>query len=143
MNFEEKIIERLKRVEREVERLRVKESPGAWLDWTPAQTGWTALPLGTYRYCRVGKLVIAIIYMENGSSSSGDAILSLPIKSAADKRVYGFLPVIDSGAQLTEPGMWMVLEDSTSVYFYADATGIDFTSSGTKLVNGVIIYEAA
>ena len=64
-NFDEKTIERIKRLEKEVERLRVKESPGAWLDWTPTVTfaGGTTDPSTTTlqyaRYMQIGKIVIA------------------------------------------------------------------------------------
>jgi hypothetical protein len=139
----EKILERLKRLEREVERLKVKESPGAWLDWTPTQTGWTALPLGVYRYCRVGKLVIAIIYMADGSSNATNAVLSLPIQAAAYLYVNGFIGAADSGMNLSPPGFWTIEGGATEINFYKDATGANWTASGTKLVNGVIIYEAA
>ena len=143
MKFEEKIIERLKRLEREVERLMVKESPGAWMDWTPTQTGWTALPLGIYRYCRVGKLVIAIIYMADGASNATNAVLSLPIQAAAGPYVNGFIGAADSGMNLSTPGFWMIEGSATEINFYKDATGSSWTPSGIKLVNGVIIYEAA
>lgn len=141
----EKILERLKRLEREVERLRVKESPGAWLDWTPAQAGWAALPLGVYRYCRVGKLVIVSVAMVSGQSTNTYASLTLPIKSKnTGVHTYGTsLIVMDSGMQLATPGGWAVLYDSTLLYFWKDCAGTSWTPSGEKLVNGTIIYEAA
>ncbi|MDX9779628.1 MAG: hypothetical protein RBT66_01170 [bacterium] len=66
MNFEEKIIERLKRLEREVERLRVKESPGAWQDWTPTiiyTGGTTDYSITAYRsrYVKIGKTVTVAV----------------------------------------------------------------------------------
>jgi len=58
-NFDEKTVERIKKLEREVERLRVKESPGAWQDWTPTlNTGGADLSgYNSARYCQIGKLV--------------------------------------------------------------------------------------
>ena len=74
-NFDEKTVERIKKLEREVERLRVKESPGAWQNWTPTQTGWTALPTGTHRFCRNGQTVTCITYMSAGTSKNTTALL--------------------------------------------------------------------
>ncbi len=65
MNFDEKTVDRIKRLEKEVERLRVKESPGAWLDWTPTITfaGGSTDPSSITklhaRYTTIGKIVIA------------------------------------------------------------------------------------
>ena len=64
-NFDEKTVDRIKKLEREVERLRVKESPGAWTSWTPTVTfaGGTTDPSSTTkqyaRYTTIGKIVIA------------------------------------------------------------------------------------
>lgn len=62
-NFDEKVVDRIKRLEREVERLRVKESPGTWLDWTPtygAGTGMTFTSVSTIsaRYSKIGKVCL-------------------------------------------------------------------------------------
>lgn len=65
MNFDEKVVDRIKRLEREVERLQVKESPGAWVNWTPTVTfeGGTTDPSSiakvSARYTQIGKTVIA------------------------------------------------------------------------------------
>ena len=62
-NFEEKTVERIKKLEREVERLRVKESPGAWQSWTPtygAGTGMTFTSVSTIsaKYSKIGKVCL-------------------------------------------------------------------------------------
>lgn len=62
-SFEEAVISRLQLVEREVERLRVKESPGVWIDWTPtvgivgSGTAPTFSDTFINRYCKIGHLV--------------------------------------------------------------------------------------
>ena len=98
MNFEEKLIERLKRVEREVERLRVKESPGAWLDWTPTLTvsgGTAPTYTGAFinRYCQVGKLVVVTGQWYNttgGTAGAGasEILVTLPVAPKATYDVY-------------------------------------------------------
>ena len=85
MNFDEKVVDRIKKLEREVERLRVKESPGAWLDWTPTVTWSGAAPTTTTitaaRYCKVGKLVAFNVYLTitRGSGTSITASITPPV----------------------------------------------------------------
>lgn len=96
-NFDEKLVDRLKRLEREVERLRVKESPGAWLDWTPTLTvsGGTAPTYATFinRYCMVGKLVTVTGQWYNttgGTAGAGasEILVTLPVAPKAADDVY-------------------------------------------------------
>ena len=88
MNFEEKLIERIKKLEREVERLRVKESPGGWQDWTPTlNTG--AADLSGYdsaRFIQNGKLITLtfIAQYKNVTGSSGLIEISLPVNAAVN-----------------------------------------------------------
>jgi len=86
-NFDEKLIERLKRLEREVERLQVKEQPvGAWQSYTVSWTADTTNPSignGTLagRYTQIGKTCILIIGLTMGSTTtygSGNWSFSLP-----------------------------------------------------------------
>ena len=64
-NFDETMLKRLTKLEREVERLRVKESPGAWQDWTPtigyAGGGGTPTISAYGRYTIVGKIVYLLL----------------------------------------------------------------------------------
>ena len=62
-NFDETLMKRLTKLEREVERLQVKERPGAWKDWTPtygAGTGMTFTSVSTIsaRYLKIGKVCL-------------------------------------------------------------------------------------
>jgi hypothetical protein len=76
-NFDEKVVDRIKRLEREVERLRVKESPGAWLNWTPtiSWSGGTTNPgtvtINSARYCKIGKALMFNLQFTT-SVSAGD-----------------------------------------------------------------------
>ena len=91
MNFDEKVVDRIKKLEREVERLRVKESPGAWQSWTPTifWTGGNASPgtttITSARYCKVGKLVSFVAQITT-STTPGDRTgvnLSVPVTPKA------------------------------------------------------------
>ena len=92
-NFDETVIRRLTALEREVERLRVKERPvGAWQSYTPTWTAGTTNPSignGTLsgRYFQIGKLVYCQFTMRAGSNTtfgSGDWRFSYPVAPNID-----------------------------------------------------------
>lgn len=85
--FEDSIISRLQLLEREVERLQVKEQPvGAWQSYTVSWTAATTNPSignGTKvgRYVQIGKTCILVIGLTMGSTTtygSGNWSFSLP-----------------------------------------------------------------
>ena len=99
-DFDGKVIERLKRLEREVERLQVKEQPvGAWQSYTVSWTAVTTNPSignGTLigRYVQIGKTCILVIGLTMGSTTtygSGNWSFSLPktAKNTSGINFYG------------------------------------------------------
>lgn len=104
-DFDEKVVDRIKKLEREVERLRVKESPGAWANWTPTLTASTTNPtIGsgtlTGRYVAVGKLVIASVYIAFASDSnagSGVWRISFPVTPTNVTLITGSWSINDVG----------------------------------------------
>ena len=119
---------------------------GKWQSWTPAtQTGWTELPTGVYRYCKIGKLVMGIIYMSAGTSNSTVAQLSLPFTSANNgssmRGTTGY--VIDNGLTQTQPGTWAIFDNATVINLYKTFPEGSWTASGTKRIITVFFYEAA
>lgn len=145
MNFDERMMQRLTNAEREIERLKVKESAGAWLDWTPTLTGWTeSLPAGgVYRYCRIGKLVMLRIGMSAGTSNDTVASMTIPFTNFA-AQVNGTIGyAMNAGTFLTGACRWNIAGGETSVNFYSDMASGAWTASGTKRIYAVIIYEAA
>lgn len=143
-NFDEKTVERIKKLEREVERLRVKESPGVWQSWTPTQTGWTALPTGTYRYCRLGKMCFFAIDITAGTSNSTAARLTLPftVKSGV---WYGGVNgmCMDNGTVLSVATKWYIDSVLSIIQFGSDMGAGVFTASGTKRIRCEGFYEVA
>lgn len=200
-NFDEKTIERLKRLEREVERLRVWERPaggsgvtdhgalnpttanqavrkgfadatylgisakaadsdkldgldatdfvqnsalGVWHNWTPTQTGWTALPTGTYRYCQIGKMCFFAIDITAGTSNSTAATLTLPfpVKTGA---YYGGANgmAMDNGTVLSVASKWYINSADNKIYFGTDMGTGSWTASGTKRMRCEGFYEIA
>ena len=142
MNFDEKVVDRIKKLEREVERLRVKESPGAWQSWTPSsQTGWTALPTGTYKYLTVGKALFFSIDISDGTSNATSAVLALPIMPARRfNGVIGF--AVDNGTAITTACRWFA-ETNGNIYFYTNMSAGGWTASGTKRLRVSGFYEIA
>ena len=71
--FEEAIIQRIKQLEREVERLQRWERPklGQWTSFTPTYTGWTSGTVtGIFKYSVIGNIVFLLIDMTAGTSNS-------------------------------------------------------------------------
>ena len=132
---------------RDVEDLKRREIPaGLWKAWTPAsQTGWTALPEGTYRYTAIGKLVILRIAMTAGTSNATTASIALPFTSANVGSSVGGANAyaIDNGTGLTTMSKWAIAPNSTVIDFYKDAATGAWTASGTKRIYCVAIYERA
>jgi len=132
---------------RDVEDLKRREIPsGLWQNYTPAsQTGWTALPTGTYRYTAIGKLVILRITMTAGTSNATTASIALPFTSAnVDGSIGGANAyAIDNGTGLTTMSKWAISPNSTTIDFYKDAAVGAWTASGTKRIYCVAIYERA
>ena len=130
---------------RDVEDLKRREIPsGLWQNYTPAsQTGWTALPTGTYRYTAIGKLVILRIGMTAGTSNATTASIALPFTSANVGGSVGGANAyaVDNGAALTTMSRWAIGANSTTIDFYKDAAVGAWTASGTKRIYCVAIYE--
>jgi hypothetical protein len=92
VNFDERMMQRLTNAEREIERLKVKESAGAWLDWTPTVTYYggstetdpTSESIETARYCRIGKLVHVnvVVSVTRGAGDQSRTVVTLPITGA-------------------------------------------------------------
>ncbi len=119
---------------------------GKWQSWTPAsQTGWTELPTGVYRYCKIGKLVVGSIYMSAGTSNSTVAELSLPFTAANNgssmRGTTGY--VIDNGLTQNQPGTWAIFGNATIIHLYKTFPEGSWTASGTKRIITVFFYEAA
>ena len=183
--FDEAVIQRIKQLEREVERLQKWERAadlglgklsdpnadrvlfwddsagalkwltvdgivgtdlGEWQSWTPAsQTGWTALPTGVYRYCKIGKLVVGLIYISSGTSNDALAVLSLPFTAANNgtsmRGTTGW--AMDNGVEQTQPGTWVIYGNTKNIELYKTFPTGGWTGSGTKRIITMFFYEAA
>lgn len=140
-NFDEKVVDRIKKLEREVERLRVKESPGAWVGWTPASTvGWTS-PMTTAKgyYTIVGNICYFSLFMD-GTSNSANTYITLPgsmtsINTGIASYVWTSAGAgMNAGSALTTPIRVDVLNNDTRMRAYKNMAGTGWTASGQKIV---------
>ena len=125
-NFDETVIRRLTALEREVERLQVKEQPvGAWQSYTVSWTAATTNPSignGTLsgRYVQIGKTCILVVGLVMGSTTtygSGNWAFSLP-KSAVNTagiNFYGVAHIRKSGTANYERIAEIIPHVSTTV----------------------------
>jgi uncharacterized small protein (DUF1192 family) len=76
---------RLTALEREIERLKVKESAGAWLDWTPTLNTGDAVLSGydLARYCKIGKLVFVLFSAGNKTISGSSGLINIGVPVAS------------------------------------------------------------
>lgn len=141
MNFEEKAVDRIKKLEREVERLRVKESPGAWVAWTPTYSQAVLVTIGGtayFRYSVIGKTVFIDIRAWNCTlSSAGTYIgISLPV---APRTASSSFALIDVNGVVSRA---LVISGVLSVYRTQGLSG--WTGSETSIDFSVrMTYEAA
>ena len=157
-NFEDAVIQRIRQLEREVERLQRWERPVyIWQSYTVSWTAATTNPsigngILSGRYIRVGNLVIATIYLSFGSTSSvgsGIWLFSFPITPASDALncVSGSWGINDLGTNnfngfVRYGGATYITLPYIGSPFYVGANYPMTWASGDKLW-AFFIYEAA
>ena len=130
----------------DVDELKRREIPaGIWKAWTPASyTGWSALPSGSYYFLCIGKLVVVRIAMTAGTSNANAASIELPFAAASTNATTGTNGyATDNGTGLTAASRWDIPASSTTINFYKDMVAGTWTTSGTKRIYCVAIYERA
>ena len=123
-SFEDAIIQRIRSLEREVERLQRWEQPvGNWQAYTVSWTATTTNPSignGTLvgRYTQIGKTIMGNILLICGSTTtfgSGYWIFSLPKVSASSNTPYlGNFAILDYGTRFY---VGTILIDNGCAYF--------------------------
>lgn len=128
----------------DVDELQRREIPaGLWKAYTPAsQTGWTALPTGTYRYAVVGKLVFLVIAV-SGTSNATTTSIALPFAApdSVGSRSGATGYAVDNGVALTGASRWAIVQGGGTIDFYSNMALGAWTASGTKAVYCTAIYE--
>lgn len=115
-----------------------------WTSWTPTQSGWTALPTGTYRYFQVGKMCFFAIDITAGTSNSNLAVLSLPV-AAKSGTFWGGVNgmAMNNGTVLSVASKWYIDASSGNIAFGTDMGSGLWATSGTKRIRCEGFYEIA
>jgi hypothetical protein len=117
-------------LEREIERLKVKESAGAWMDWTPSITweGGTTDPTTTTvthaRYTKIGKLVTFSILF-NITRGTGDRNLcrfTLPTSAKTTGQTLTAYQTLTVGGYGASAASRVVASTSTAFVFTGTMT---------------------
>ena len=114
-----------------------------WFNYTPTiYTGWSALPTGTYKFYAVGNTCFYNIDQSDGTSNGATTQLGMPITAAGNQVFSGACGLaVDNGAILTGAARWYIEKSATFVQFRKDMGTTTFTTSGTKRVRALVIYE--
>lgn len=146
MNFDESTVNKIKRLERLVERLKVGEKAGAWLDYDPtlaAVSGAFTTASASGRYSAIGKTVHlkAIISITNKGTASGYATITLPIAPLATFReaMSGMSITSSSGAFYSD--LVCVIGATNLLRIYDGAGNTAIVDGKALIITG--IYEAA
>ena len=143
-NFEDAVIQRIKQLEREVERLQRWEHPklGQWTSFTPTYTGWTSDTVtGIFKYSVIGNIVFLLIDMTAGTSNATNAYIDLPVNADLNASYGGALGMaMDNGTVLTQATKWYIGGTSQTISFNTDMSNGAWTASGTKRVRCLAIY---
>lgn len=145
-NFDETMLKRLTSLEREVERLKVKESPGVWLAFSSSigsASGAYADATAVGRYAIVGKIVHfkSIFFITNKNTAAGYATISLPVAPLATYResVSGMSVVTASGDFYSN--LVCIIGGSNLLRIYDGAGNTPIVDGRSLIVTGT--YEAA
>ena len=135
MNFEEKLIERLKRVEREVERLRVKESGKFIALTTPlTSTAWDGDAFSTTAKTKIDlsevfsipagvkAILVRLVARDSGSSSGYNYIGLSPNNTDGSVAVQAYLQGVPNDVLITSSGI-CPCDANGDVYYQITASG--------------------
>ena len=155
-NFDEKAVDRIKKLEREVERLRVKEKGGIWTSYTPTWTAFTGTPnLGngtiTGKYAKVGKVVTVNGTLTFGSttSASGTSVWYISLPFAAAGSGMGVWVAFESGVKYYTGAVKVQTGSSVIGSFFQDAgqgylsETIPHTWGENDMLDVMVTYEVA
>ena len=142
--FEDAVIQRIKQLEREVERLQRWEHPklGQWTSFTPTYTDWTSGTVkGTFKYSIIGNIVFLLIDMTAGTSNSTAARIDLPVNADLNASYGGALGMaMDNGTVLSVAAKWYIGGTAQEIAFASNMGSGLWTASGTKRMRCLAIY---
>lgn len=153
MNNDQRIIEELSILRKEIDRLKRVEVPimpiipvvTEWQNWTPSSVvGWSSIhPASFYRYCVIGKVCYFAIRVL-GTSNTDNIRITLPITSFFVHNDFYFNGAghsQDNGVSLAIPSRWFIQSGSDLLGVNKDFGTALWTTSGTKQVYMEGFYE--
>jgi len=115
--------------------------------WTPTFTGFSANPVGIYRYVRVGTLCTVFVLMTaDGTSNQTYFTMTLPFVA---RTITSMIWVSSSGAYIDAgsggilPPYLYVGSGSNILSLFTDLAGAGWGNSGTKSARFVFAFEIA
>ena len=115
---------------------------GAWKTWTPTYTGFSTPPSSvTARYTQIGKMVIAFVTSENGTSNSTSSSITLPVPARTGAKQRFHVRSTNNGMILSDPGMLATNSGSTTADLFTTLPGGSWKASAQKKVEFTITYE--
>jgi len=142
LNNEQRIIDEIGKLRKEVERLKRVESGGVWKTWTPTLTGFSSDPPGaTYRYCLVGKMCSVIVTQSSaGTSNATNFSISAPFK-ARYRTANSIARMQDAYNYSYGVGMVIIEAGSQTFTLYTATGSTGWTASSGKSAMFTITYE--
>jgi hypothetical protein len=125
-------------------RLRdLEASIGVWQSWTPALTGFSALPaIIEARYCLFGKLCYAVFRSSAGTSDSTTFRVPAPLTCAAGApRTFNSLGFYNSGAVTRYGYGYVRIMPGEDIFVLVPGESTAWASSGDKAAAFQIFYE--
>lgn len=153
MNNDQRIIEELSILRKEIDRLKRVEVPvmpiipvvTEWQAWTPTSVvGWSTRANENYRYCLIGKTCY-FAFRVTGTSNSSATNFKLPFKSKAIAPTFfwnGAVGGQNNGIALATSGRWSIETDKDTLHVWRDwSANTGWTNSGIKLIYATGFYE--
>ena len=145
MNDLAPLINKIKQLETEIERLKRVEIPkSGGTSWQTFDgitiTGWNTGSFSTAQleYTTVGNLVFCRLYV-GGNSNATTAVIKLPFAAKSGLATAAFHGEItaasNGGTVLTAPGHWVITQGSNVLTAYTSMPAGAWTASGAKSIN--------
>jgi hypothetical protein len=140
----DKLVQEIERLKREIERLTSQDGVGIWKAYTPTFTGFSSDPTSVRaRYCLVGKLCHVSIYASgNGTSNATTFQITAPFTAATVSGMIwrNSLSFYNIGAT-TYRGLGYVQIASGNDYFALFQEDGVWADSGNKKADFQLFYE--
>ncbi len=119
--------------------------PGNWTNYTPSFSGWSGTPTtydAYYRYLSSDSVEYIFKWQSTNTSTSGDAIISVPVVGAAGNARFVFLCHGTNNNVQTSGIVGLLYPADTNIAFYTTPSFGGFTASGAKSISSFhLIYK--